>query len=98
MPDMRRVQRTPDTDRFQGLRETSPCANGSNGKPWRFRTGNWPAVLMLRQEYSDPKYAVSRPVVKTAAHNREETAASLTPREETVPFASQAAASRLMVF
>src|SRR5215470_10961348 len=43
--------------------------------------------------YSDPRYAVSRPPMTTAVHNRQVAATILTPREETAPFASQAAAS-----
>src|SRR6266700_3403206 len=47
--------------------------------------------------YSCPKYAVNRPAMTTQAHNRQEATPNLMPREETVPAASQAAASRLMV-
>src|SRR5713101_2499280 len=53
---------------------------------------------MLRQpRYNDPRYAVSRPPMVTAAHNRQAAETNLRPREETAPFASQAAASRFKV-
>src|SRR6202040_382390 len=47
--------------------------------------------------YKDPRYAVSRPPMVTAAHNRQVAETSLRPREETAPFASQLAASCFMV-
>src|SRR5215467_2334710 len=47
--------------------------------------------------YKDPRYAVSRPPMVTAAHNRQVAETSLRPREETAPFASQLAASWFMV-
>ncbi len=50
-----------------------------------------------QRRYKDPRYAVSRPPMVTAAHNRQVTETSLRPREETTPFASQTAASRFMV-
>src|SRR5260221_14651431 len=50
-----------------------------------------------QRRYKEPRYAVSRPPMVTAAHNKQVAEASLRPREETVPFASQLAASRVMV-
>src|SRR5262249_15038304 len=47
--------------------------------------------------YKEPRYAVSRPPMVTAAHNRQVAETSLLPREETAPFASQLAASWFMV-
>src|SRR3979411_580801 len=52
---------------------------------------------MDHQRYNDPRYAVSRPPMVTAAHNRQAAETSFRPREETAPFASQLAASRFMV-
>ena len=50
-----------------------------------------------QRRYKDPRYAVSRPPMVTAAHNRQVAETSLRPREETAPFVSQPAASRFMV-
>src|SRR5258707_12299461 len=46
--------------------------------------------------YKDPRYAVSRPPMVTAAHNRQVAETSLRPREETAPFTSQLGASCFM--
>ena len=65
-----------------------------------FYSGNRTAIrvkLDPMQEYNWPKYAVSRPATKTAAHTRAVAATILTPREETVPAASQAAVSAFRV-
>src|SRR5258707_6971543 len=51
----------------------------------------------IPQEYSCPKYAVSRPAINTAAHTRAVAATTLTPHEETFPDAFQSAASALRV-
>src|SRR5712672_3237388 len=57
------------------------------------------AVRVLGQDgYNDPRYAVSRPPMVTAAHNRQLAVTNLTPRDDTVPAASQPATSRFMVF
>src|SRR5713226_7310399 len=47
--------------------------------------------------YKDPRYAVSRPPMVTAAHNKQVEETSLRPREETAPLDSQLAASCFMV-
>src|SRR5258705_5135051 len=81
------------------LDDVMPLVRGPRGysPPNAGGAGNGPASARLRQEYNCPKYAVSRPAIKTAAHTRAVAATTLTPHEETAPAARQEAASRFRV-